>query len=47
MIEQSKRQKQLLIKEALNVHPVPEEEGLNRDTGLEIPDCWKPIIKKQ
>ena len=47
VIDQAKKQKQLLIKEALNIHCVSEEERLNRDTGLEIPDCWKRIIKKQ
>ena len=46
VIDQAKRLKELLIKEALNIHLVPVKKRLNRDTGLEIPDCWRPIIKK-
>ena len=46
VIDQARRQKQLLIKEALNIHLVPEDERLNRDTGLEIPDCWRPLLKR-
>ena len=46
VIDQARRQKELIIKEALNIHLVPEEERLNRDTGLEIPACWNPIVKR-
>ena len=44
--DQVMRQKELLIKEALNIHLVPEEERLNRDVGIQIPACWKPLIKR-
>jgi predicted GIY-YIG superfamily endonuclease len=38
--------KELLIKEALNIHQIPKQERINRDTGLEISACWNPIMKR-
>ena len=46
VIDRAKRQRELLIKEALNIHLVPGEERINRDTGAEIPACWKPVMKR-
>ena len=40
MIEQARRPRELMLKEALHIHMTPAEERLNRDGGLEVPESW-------
>ena len=36
---------ELLIKEALHIAMIPDGACLNRDKGLELPDCWLSTIR--
>ena len=36
---------ELRVKEALHIHPMPEDQRFNRDVGLELPGCWVPTLK--
>ena len=39
-VDQPRRTKELLIKEALHVQLTPENQCFNRDRDLELPGCW-------
>ena len=47
VLDQARRKKQLMIKEALHVHIslTPEDQRFNRDGGLELPACWAATLK--
>ena len=47
VVDKAKCPEELLLKEALHIHITPVEEGLNRDTGLEILRCWMAALRKQ
>ena len=39
VVEQVRRSKELMLKEALHIQLMPSEERFNRDVGIELPDC--------
>ena len=41
------RGQELLVKEALDIQMTPVEERFNRDGGLEVPDCWTAVMRRQ
>ena len=43
MVDQASNTATLLIKEALHIH-LSESELIDRDEGVTIPDCWRPIL---
>ena len=45
VLDQARRRKELMIKEALHISLTPENQRLNRDGGLELPACWTAILK--
>ena len=40
-------QLELLVKEALHIQMTPSEECFNQDGGLEVPDCWTAVMRRQ
>ena len=45
IIDQARRHKELLLKEALQIHMTPADQRLNREGGLELPGCWSTTLK--
>ena len=45
VVDQARRKKELLLKEALHIQTTPEEQRFNRDVGLELPGCWLATIQ--
>ena len=43
MVDQASNTATLLIKEALHIR-LSESELIDRDEGVTIPDCWRPIL---
>ena len=41
------RGQKLLVKEALHIQMTPSEEHFNRDGGMEVPDCWTTVMRRQ
>ena len=41
ILDKSRNQTVLRIKEALHLQLTPEDRNMNRDVGIEIPGCWK------
>ena len=47
IIDQARRHKELLLKEALHIHMTPaDQQHLNRDGGLELPGCWSATLNR-
>ena len=44
-VEQARGRKELLIKEALHIRLIPEDQHFNGDRGLELPGCWVATLK--
>ena len=44
-LDQARRRKELMIKEALHISLTPENQRLSRDGGLELPACWAATLK--
>jgi len=36
----------LLMKEALHIRIAPADKCINKDGGLEIPDCWTALVMR-
>ena len=45
MIDQARRSKESVLKEALHIQLTPSEDRFNRDVGIELPDCWIVTLK--
>ena len=45
VIDCANKRIELLIKEALHIAMIPDGACLNRDKGLELPDCWLSTIR--
>ena len=45
ILDEAPRNSVLLIKEALHIRLRPPEEKINRDLGLDVPECWVHTIK--
>ena len=45
VIDCANKRIELLIKEALHIVMIPDGACLNRDKGLELPDCWLSSIR--
>ena len=45
VLDQARRRKELMIKEALHISLIPEIHRFNRDGGLELPACWVATLK--
>ena len=45
VLDEATRNSVLLIKEALHIRLKPTEEEINRDLGLDVPECWVHTIK--
>jgi len=43
VLDQAKNTTTLLIKEALHIR-LTNLELINRDEGIDIPECWKPVL---
>ena len=46
IVDQARRPKELLLKEALHIQMTPAEERFNRDAGLELPGCWTATLRR-
>ena len=46
IVDQARRPKELLLKEALHIQMTPAEERFNRDGGLELPSCWMATLRR-
>ena len=46
IIDQARRHKELLLKEALHIHMTPAHQRINRDEGLEFPGCWTATLRR-
>ena len=45
VLDQARRRKELMIKEALHISLTPENQRFSRDGGLELPACWTATIR--
>ena len=45
VLDQAKRRKELLMKEALHISLTAEDQCFNRDGGIELPACWATTLK--
>ena len=45
VVDQARGGKELLIKEALHICLIPEDQCFNRTRGLELPGCWVATLK--
>ena len=45
ILDEAPKNSVLLIKEALHIHLRPTEDKINRDLGLDVPECWVHTIK--
>ena len=45
VLDQARRRKELMIKEAFYIRLTPEVQRFNRDGGLELPACWAVTLK--
>ena len=46
VLDQAAHNTTLLIKEAMHIAMCDANRLLNRDLGVTIPDCWKPLLKR-
>ena len=46
-VDMARQPSDLLLKEAIHIHMTPVEEHLNRDTVLELPECWVAALRRQ
>ena len=46
IIDQARRHKELLLKEALHIHMTPADQRINRDEGLELPGYCTVTLKR-
>ena len=46
ILQRARRIMELVMKEALSIHKMPEDARFNRDSGYELPDCWIAMFKK-
>ena len=45
IVDQARRPKELLLKEALHIQMTPAGQRFNRDVGLELPNCWTATLR--
>ena len=45
IVDQARRRKELMLKEALHIQTTSEEQRFYRDVGLELPGCWVATIQ--
>ena len=45
ILDEAPKNSVLLIKEALHIRLRPTEDKINRDLGLDVPECWVHTIK--
>ena len=45
VLDQARRRKEVMIKEALHIILTPENQCFNRDGALELPACWAATLK--
>ena len=46
IMDHTSRQKELIVKEALQIRTVTEEGSLNKDRGVELCDCWVDAVRR-
>ena len=46
IVDQARRPKELLLKEAFHIQMTPAKECFNRDGGLELPNCWTITLRR-
>ena len=46
ILDRARNESILLIKEALHIMMTDQHSLLNRDQGLAVVDCWRPLLKK-
>jgi len=44
-LDRASKPRELKVKEALNIHVIPEKHRFNQDGGLELSGCWIAAIK--
>ena len=47
VVDMARHHRELVLKEAIHMQMTPAEERLNRDTGLELTECWVAALKRQ